>query len=87
MTTKPQLELKTASTIKFLRDQGLLTKEHDLLVALIQALTEEWGRATNSTQRSLLSKEIRSAIDMLPKPEVKPTDATQDLLDSLKDVN
>lgn len=85
MAVKSNIQNKTTSTVKFLRDQGLLTKEHDLLVALLTELTNEWAIAKNSTQRSLLSKEIRATIEMLPAPEIKPKDSAQDFLDSLKD--
>lgn len=83
MAVKTNIQNKTQSTVKYLRDQGLLTKEHDLLIALLTELVNEWGEAKNSTQRSLLSKEIRAALEMLPTPEVKPTDAAQDFLNSL----
>lgn len=83
MATKTPIQNKALSTVRYLRDLGLLTKEHDLTVALLHELVSEWGEAKNSTQRSLLSKEIRATIEMLPSPEHKPKDDTQDLLDSI----
>lgn len=85
MATKSNIQNKTTSTVKFLRDAGLLTKEHDLTIALLTELVNEWGEAKNSTQRSLLSKEIRATIEMLPKPPVKATDAAEDFLNSLSE--
>lgn len=72
------------ATIEFLTDKGLLTQEHSLSVALIRAICEEWEHATNSTQRSNLAKELRTAIvDLLPKVELPPDDAAQSFFDSL----
>lgn len=72
------------STIGYLTDQGLLTREHALSVALIREICQEWERATNSTQRSNLAKELRTAIvDLLPKVELPPSDAAQDFFNSL----
>lgn len=79
------IQSKTESTIQYLRDAGLLTQEHDLLVALLHELTTEWTLAKNSTQRSLLSKEIRATLESLPRPDAKPADETQAFLDSLQE--
>jgi hypothetical protein len=81
---KSALELKAAETIRFLTDEGLITKEHSLTIALIKELCAEWALATSSTQRATISKEIRSSIEMLPKIEIKQTDEVEDFFKELE---
>lgn len=86
MSDKNPLQLKAAETIRFLTSENLITKEHSLTVALIKELAEEWSRCTSSTQRAGISKELRAAIEMLPKPEVKViADEAEEFLASLSE--
>lgn len=83
MAQSNPLQLKAAETIKYLTDEDLITKEHSLTIALIKELAAEWSACTSSTQRAGISKELRAAIEMLPKPEATVSDAAADFLASL----
>ena len=83
MTQKNPLQLKAAETIKYLRDQDLITKEHAFTIALIQELAAEWSNCTSSTQRAGISKELRAAYELLPKPDAKVSDEAAEFLASL----
>lgn len=83
MTQKNPLQLNAAETIQFLTDENLITKEHSLTIALIKELAAEWSNCTSSTQRAGISKELRAAVELLPKPEVKVSDEAADFLASL----
>lgn len=85
MSDKNPLQLEAAKTIRFLTSEGLLTKEHSLTVSLIKELAAEWSLCTSSTQRGMISKELRACIEMLPKPEVKVSDEAADFLASLQE--
>ena len=84
MANKSQLELKSLETIRFLTKQGLITHEHSLTIALIKELCAEWYKCSSSTQRAAISKEIRAAIELLPKPEIKVSDETEDFFKELE---
>jgi hypothetical protein len=83
MTSKNPLQLKAAETIKFLKDENLITKEHSFTIALIQELAAEWSECTSSTQRAGISKELRAAYELLPKPEAKTSDEADEFMASL----
>lgn len=86
MSDKNPLQLEAAKTIRFLTQEGLLNKEHSLTVSLIKELTAEWSLCTSSTQRGMISKEIRACIEMLPKPEAKVVaDEAEEFLASLNE--
>jgi hypothetical protein len=74
----------TTRYIAFLSDQGLLTDEHALTVALLRALVAKLADCTNATQYAAVSKEIRATMEALPKPEVKQTDEVEDFFNELE---
>lgn len=85
MAKKSNLELKAQETIRFLTNQGLITQADSLNIALIKELCAEWQLATSSTQRGMVSKEIRACLEALPKPEAKPSDDTEAFFNELED--
>lgn len=85
MADKNPLQLKAAETIRFLKCENLLTKEHSLTVALILELAAEWDKCTSSTQRGMISKELRASIEMLPKVEATVSDEAAEFLASLQE--
>ncbi|GAT87060.1 hypothetical protein CVCC1112_1719 [Paenarthrobacter nicotinovorans] len=85
MTQKNPLQLKAAETIKFLKDENLITKEHSFTIALILELAAEWSLCNSSTQRAGISKELRAAYELLPKPEATVSDEAAEFLASLSE--
>lgn len=85
MATNP-LRTSANKTLKFLKDAGLLTDEHEATQALLKALCDEFTECTNSTQRAGISREIRACLESLPKPIVKVADEAQEFLDALENV-
>lgn len=69
--------------VKFLDDSDLLTDEHALTIALLNALVAKLDECTNATQYASITKEIRATMDALPKPEVRQTDEVADFFDEL----
>lgn len=81
---KNPLQLKAAKTLRYYRRENLLTDEHALLEELILLLAADWSNCTTSNQRTAVSKELRAAIEMLPKVEQTPvSDEAENLLKSL----
>jgi hypothetical protein len=85
MPSKNPLQLKAAETIKYLRDENCITKEHSFTIALIQELAAEWSECTSSTQRAGISKELRAAYELLPKPGAKVSDEADEFMASLSE--
>ncbi len=83
MAKSNPLALKSNETITFLKNQQLITHEHSLTISLIKHLCAEWDTASSSTQRAMISKELRACIELLPKPIPKTSDEAQEFLDDL----
>lgn len=84
MPASNPLRTGALKTVKFLTESKLLTDEHAATVALLEALCDEYPLATNSTQRSAISREIRNCLESLPKPEAKVSDEAADFLADLE---
>lgn len=78
MAVKSILENKALATVRYLKDQDLLTGEHELTVALIKELCASWEECTSVTQKASLAKEIRASLESLPKPEIVASDEVAD---------
>lgn len=82
-TKKNPLQLKAAKTLRFYKRENLLTDEHALLEELILFLAAEWSECQTSNQRAAISKELRAAIEMLPKIEKSVSDEAEEFLSDL----
>lgn len=82
LQTNP-IAAEALKTITYLDAEGLLSDEHALSVAVIKGLVDQLPSAATATQYAALTKEIRSYLQSLPHPEQVASDAAQDFLDEL----
>lgn len=80
----PTISSDALRYIEFLTDQGLLTNEHVLTVAMLHALVAKLDECTNPTQYAAVSKEIRATQEALPKPVIAQTDEVADFFSDLE---
>ncbi|RZU61441.1 hypothetical protein [Zhihengliuella halotolerans] len=81
-----KLVAKATETLDVLRDQGLITAEHELTAELIVELCESWEGSTPNT-KTAISREIRHALASLPRPEQEPvTDPEDDKASKVDDL-
>lgn len=85
MSELTPLQADAEETIQFLKDQHLITAEHSLTISLIRQLCIAFGECVNQTQRAGISKELRAAMEMLPKPEApEKSDEASDFFKELE---
>lgn len=85
MPSKSRIALDAAKYIRHLRKEGLLTNEHALTVSLLRRLVDQLDECTSAAQFGVISREIRSTMDQLPKPVAQPLrDAASDFMDELE---
>lgn len=84
-TAKPALQVAAEKYVSFLQDEGLLTEAHVLTVQLVLDLARACGLSASKGRASgmaLASKELREALELLPKPEA--TDEFSEMMKAMQ---
>lgn len=72
MPKRPRLVNDANRMLRFLRAQGLLGDEHQLIVSLLKDMCRRLEDTESAGQAAQISHEIRSTLALLPKPAEKP---------------